>query len=342
MNITPTISTRLTDKFGLRHPFACAGMAFAGSSAPLAVAVAQTGAIGSFAVGICTPMVIKAVMPEIRRETNGVINLNFITIFTDDKYIDACVESRPEIASFHWGTPMRQWIDRLHAEGISVWEQVGSVDAAKRAVDAGVDAIIIQGAEAGGHNFATLPIFALLPAVIDAVGPHVITLAAGAVSDGRGVAAALALGADGVWVGTRMAATVEADLAPGYKSRLLSAKGEDAVLSSVFGQDMANFNPMRVLKTPLVAKFLGREDKAPKDSTQQPVIGAMNMAGVEIPMHQFGSFVPVSTASGDIDQMALPAGQGVDLINDLPNAGEVVERMMREAREQLIKLGRQL
>jgi NAD(P)H-dependent flavin oxidoreductase YrpB (nitropropane dioxygenase family) len=112
------------------------------------------------------------------------------------------------VVSFHWEHPPRSWIDRLHAAGVQVFEQVGSVDGARRAVDDGVDVVVAQGREAGGHNFATLPTFVLVPAVVDAVAPALV-LAAGGVTDGRGLAAALMLGADGAWVGTRLVASVE-------------------------------------------------------------------------------------------------------------------------------------
>lgn len=335
-----SIATRLTARFGLRHPFACAGLAFAGMTPPLAVAVARAGAIGAFGAGKLPPPAIAAALAAIRSETDGRINLNFITIFTTEDHIAACEELRPDIVSFHWGHPPCAWIERLRAAGISVWEQVGSVDGAKRAVDDGIEAVVAQGTEAGGHNLGTLPLFALLPAVIDAVAPSALVLAAGGIADGRGVAAALAMGADGVWVGTRMIATQEADIAPDYKQALLAAKGADTVLSSVFGRDTPGFNPMRVLANSIVREYAGREEEAPDDPDSQPVIGKMQVAGMELPLHRFSNFVPMSTATGDVDQMPLLAGQGLDLIDDLPPAGEVVERMMADARERLAALGR--
>ena len=337
--VMPSITTRLTDKFGLRHPFACAGLAFAGMSPPLPIAVAKTGAIGSFGAGKLPPPAIQAAMAEIRAGTDGVVNLNFITIFTTDEHIALCEQIKPPIVSFHWGHPPRAWIDRLHAAGISVWEQIGGVDAARLAVEDGIDAVVVQGTEAGGHNLATLPLFPLLPAVIDAVGGALV-LAAGAISDGRGAAAALAMGADGVWVGTRMVATQEADSAPGYKQRIVAARGTDTVMCSVFGRDTPEFNPMRLLANDIVREYAGREGDAPDDPENQPMIGTMEVAGMEMPLHRFSNMVPMASASGDVGQMPLLAGQGLDLITDLPPAGDVVERMMMEAREILQTLGR--
>lgn len=337
-NPTPSIATRLTAAFGLRHPFACAGLAFAGTTPPLAIAVARAGAIGAIGVGKLPAPAMTQIVGAVQAATDGVLNVNFITIFTSDEHIDACVELRPAIASFHWGHPKKAWIDKLQAAGIKVWEQIGSVEMARVAADDGVDAVIVQGAESGGHNFATLPLFALLPAVIDAVQPLMV-LAAGAIVDGRGAAAALAMGADGVWVGTRMAATQEGDIADAYKQRILAARGEDAVLSSIFGNDTPEFNPMRVLNNDIVAEYAGRDDEAPRDPSTQPIIGAMSIAGMPFDLHRFSNFVPMKGATGDVDQMPLLVGQGVGLINDLPPAAEVIERMMTDAGARLRNLG---
>jgi NAD(P)H-dependent flavin oxidoreductase YrpB (nitropropane dioxygenase family) len=335
----PSITTRFTAAFNLRHPLACAGLAFSGTTPGLATAVAKAGAVGTLGAGIMPPPAVEAAVTGIRLETDGAINVNFITIYTQEAHIAICEQVRPKIVSFHWGHPPREWIDRLHKAGISVWEQIGSVDAAQIANDDGIDVIIAQGSEAGGHNFGTLPLFALLPLVVDAVAPTMV-LAAGGITDGRGVAAALSLGADGVWVGTRLVATQEADIAPGYGQRLTEAQAEDAVLTSVYGQDQPHFNPFRVLNNDTIRAYTGRENEAPNDPTNQPLLGEMDVAGTPFPIHQFASLVPMSTARGDLDQMTLPAGQGVGLVNDLPPASDVIERMMADAASRLKALGK--
>ncbi len=294
--------------------------------------------MGALGVGKLPPVAVEASIAAIRAASDGAININFITIFTTDDHIALCEKLRPPVVSFHWGHPPKRWITRLHAAGVSVWEQVGSVAAARLAVGEGIDVIIAQGSEAGGHNYGSLPIFALLPAIIDAVAPTMV-LAAGAIADGRGVAGALALGADGVWVGTRMAATREGDIAPGYKQRLIEAHGEDTVLTSLFGRDTLDFNPMRVLRNGIVNEFAGREDESCDNPQAQPVIGSMPLGGMDMPLHRFSNMVPMSGATGDVDQMPLLAGQGVGLIRDLPAAGDVIAAMMADAAERLRTLG---
>ena len=136
-----------------------------------------------------------------------------------------CAEERVPVVSFHWGHPSRDFLKRLHDAGIKVWEQVGSVDAAREAVDSGIDLIIAQGSEAGGHNYGSLPTFVLVPSIIEAVAPTPV-LAAGGITNGRQLAAALALGADGVSIGTRFIASEEAFAHPEYKQRLVEAAGD--------------------------------------------------------------------------------------------------------------------
>jgi NAD(P)H-dependent flavin oxidoreductase YrpB (nitropropane dioxygenase family) len=136
------------------------------------------------------------------------------------------------IVSFHWGHPSPDHINLLRNAGVSIWEQIGSVDAAKRAVGNGIEVVVAQGWDAGGHNYGGLPTLALVPTVVDAVAPSLV-LAAGGIADGRGAAAALALGADGVWVGSRMVATRESAVHPEHKRRIVAASGEQTVRSSI-------------------------------------------------------------------------------------------------------------
>jgi NAD(P)H-dependent flavin oxidoreductase YrpB (nitropropane dioxygenase family) len=157
--------TRFTEAFGLSTPIAQAGMAFVGMTPDLAVAVSNAGALGSLGVGLMPAPAIAATIAAIRAGTAGPFNVNCITAFTTDAQIDAVCQAAPAVASFHWGHPPRAWTDRLHSAGVRVFEQVGSVDAARRAVQDGVDVVVAQGQEAGGHNASTLPLFALLPLV---------------------------------------------------------------------------------------------------------------------------------------------------------------------------------
>jgi len=251
----------------------------------------------------------------------------------------ACVDESASVVSFHWGHPPQEFVARLHDAGIKVWEQVGSVDAAKEAVDSGIDLIIAQGSEAGGHNYGSLPTFVLVPSILEAVAPTPV-LAAGGIATGRQLAAALVLGADGVSIGTRFVASQEAFAHAEYKRRLIEAAGTQTRLSSVYGPDMPHFNPMRVLDVGLAHEFAGREDSAPKDLESQPIIATMTLVGKEVPLHRFSSFVPTPDTDGQIDELPFLAGQGVGLVHEVAFVAAIIERMTTEAASALFAYSR--
>jgi NAD(P)H-dependent flavin oxidoreductase YrpB (nitropropane dioxygenase family) len=326
-----SLTTRFTQEYGLRTPIAQAGMAFVGSTPELAIAVCRAGGLGSLGVGLMPAPVLMDTIKAIVAGTDGAFNVNFITIFTDQAQIDAVCSAGVPVASFHWGHPSRAWIDQLHSAGTRVFEQVGSVDDARRAVDDGVDVVVAQGLEAGGHNFATLPTFALVPLVVDAAAPALV-LASGGIADGRGLAAALMLGADGVWVGTRLVATTESAAHDGYKAQLVAASGTDTVRTGMFGPDMPQFNPMRVLRNRVVREWSDRIADIPADTSGEPVIGRMNLMGQLVDMHKFSNLVPMRDyTTGDLEEMALLAGEGVGLVGAVEPAQDVINQMTAEA-----------
>ena len=214
--------------------------------------------------------------------------------------------------------------------GIKVWEQMGSVEAAKEAVDSGIDLIVAQGPEAGGHNYGSLPTFVLVPSIVQTVAPTPV-LAASGISNGRQLAAALVLGADGVSIGTRFVATDEAFAHPEYKRRLVEANGTQTGLSSVYGPNMPHFNPMGVLDLGLAHEFAGRDDDAPKELESQPIIASMLLAGKEVPLHRFASFVPTPDTEGNIGELPFLAGQGVGLVKKIASVRTGVDTLMADA-----------
>lgn len=333
------LRTRFTDAFGLTTPIAQAGMAFVGMTPDLAVAVSNAGALGSIGVGLMPAPALTQTIAGVRAGTDRPFNVNFISVFTEQPQIDAVCAAGVAVASFHWGHPRRAWIDQLHTAGVRVFEQVGSVDAAKRAVDDGVDVVVAQGQEAGGHNASTLPIFALVPLVVDAVAPALV-LAAGGVADGRGLAAALMLGADGAWVGTRLVATDESGAHDGYKSRLISSTATDTLRTALFGRETPDFNPMRVLRNRVVREWGGRAAEVPPDTASLPVIGETVLGGQAVAVHRFSNLVPMrGLTTGDLEEMPLLAGQGVGLITEVEPAAAVIAEMTEQAGAMLARYG---
>jgi NAD(P)H-dependent flavin oxidoreductase YrpB (nitropropane dioxygenase family) len=335
-----TLSTRFTEKYGVRYPFASAGMAFVGETPDLAVAVTNAGGVGAVGSGFTPPERLRQIIREVRDRTSGApFNVNFLTLFGNAEQVEVCAEERVPIVSYHWGHPPKQQVERLREAGVSVWEQVGSAAAAGLAADDGIEVVVAQGWEAGGHNYGGLPTMVNVPAVVDAVGDRALVLAAGGITDGRQAAAALCLGADGVWVGTRLAASREANVHAEHHRRLISATGEDTVRTSIFGPEWPDFNPMRLQRNRVVSEWHDRLDQVPvaRDSLEQ--VGETVFLGEETVMRKFNVLLPVPETEADWEEMPWLMGQGVGLVHDVRPAGEIVGEMMRQAEQVLARFG---
>jgi NAD(P)H-dependent flavin oxidoreductase YrpB (nitropropane dioxygenase family) len=312
--IMTSITTAFTERFGLTHAFAQAGMAFAGEKPELTIAVSKAGGIGAIGVGFMPPEELRATIRTIRAA--GVT-----------------------VVSFHWGHPSAEQVALLKAAGCSIWVQVGSVADAETAIGYGAEVIIAQGHEAGGHNYqgvggAEQPGMggiALIPVMADAIAGRALLLAAGGIADGRGVAAALALGADGVWVGTRLVASAEAYVHPEHHRRLVEAEGTDTTLSGVFGPEMPFFNPMRLHKSRVVKEWTHRLAEVPTVRDDLEVIGETVFLGGKHIKRKFDVILPTEVTTGDFEEMAWLMGQGVGLVKDIRPAAEIVATMMAEA-----------
>ncbi|GLS33606.1 Nitronate monooxygenase [Mesorhizobium albiziae] len=194
---TRYFTTRFSKRYGIVHPFAGAGLAFAAQTPDLAIAVSRAGGLGALGVGFMPPDQLRANIAAIRAATGKPFNINFITCFPNDAQIRVCAEEKVPVVSFHWGHPATEHLKLLKDAGVSVWEQVGTVEDGRKAAGDGVEVVIAQGWEAGRHNYGGLGTVAFVPAMVDAIGEQALVLASGGISDARGVAAALSLGADG-------------------------------------------------------------------------------------------------------------------------------------------------
>jgi nitronate monooxygenase len=212
---------------------------------------------------------------------------------------------------------------------------VGDPGDARAAADAGVDAVVAQGADAGGHLDGDISTAALVPAVVDAV--DVPVLAAGGIADGRGLAAALALGADGAYLGTRFVATAEAASHPAYRRRLLDATGDDAVRTDCFDGGWPG-RDHRVLRNATVEAWT---DAGRPPAGERPGEGDVVAEVGEHAVERYDDDPPTPRAEGDAEAMALYAGQGVGAIADVPAAGAVVERLVADAEATVDRLSEQ-
>lgn len=337
------LHTRLTREYGVRYPFVSAGMGFV-SYPPLVVAVCNAGGIGVLGNAIEPPPGTEALVRMIAQGTAGLFGVDLLhdtTAFgpaTTDAHIDVCVAERVKLVVFHMNVPPRAWVDRLHAAGCRVWHQAASVEQAQEAAALGVDAVIAQGRQAGGHNRSTVRTLPLLRQVVRAVRPLMV-LASGGIATGADVAEALAAGADGVWVGTRMVASAEAFAHPDYKNRLVRAHGSATAVTTAFGPEYPGV-PYRVLRTDLVRQVAGHEDDIPPPGPGDTPIGETVLfpftLRVPYTMPPFSAVVPTPDTTGRFDLMGLPAGEdSVRKIKEVKPAAEIIAEMMAEAEEVL-------
>jgi enoyl-[acyl-carrier protein] reductase II len=320
--------TRLSEEYGLAVPVVAAGMAFI-ARAPLAAAVSAAGGLGTIGASAMPPELLEAEIAAVRAVTDRPFAVNIIPRFAGPELIAAA--AGVPVVTFFWDDPDPAWLETLHDAGTRVWFQVGSPAEAVAAVDAGADAVVAQGIEAGGHNRSVAGTMTLVPAVTDALAVPVI--AAGGVADGRGLAAVLALGADGALLGTRFLMSAEADAAAAYRERIAAAGVGDTARNNVFGLEFPDAT-VRGLRTAIVAEYEGRDHPAPYaglDPAELPVIGATSMFGQEMPLRRFNGFPPVAAATGDFDQMSLLAGETAGLIGDVRPAAEIVAAIAAEA-----------
>jgi Nitronate monooxygenase len=192
------------------------------ATAPLVRAVCKAGGMGMLGSPAMPPDALQAAIRHIKAVDPACFGIDIIAWFSGIEHIEVCATEKVPVVVFFWDDAPDEWLSRLRAAGSHIWFQVGSVDEAKAALRRGGQGLVVQGSEAGGHNRAAAATFSLLPAVIDAV-PSVPVVAAGGIADGRTVAAALALGADAVWVGTRLLASFEAYAHPQYKDQVVAA-----------------------------------------------------------------------------------------------------------------------
>jgi NAD(P)H-dependent flavin oxidoreductase YrpB (nitropropane dioxygenase family) len=322
------LKTRITERYGLKVPFVNAGMAFI-ATAPLARAVCEAGGMGTLGIAAMPVDVLRAAIRDIKAVEPACFGVDIIARFSGIEHIEVCIAEKVPVVVFFWDDAPDEWLSRLREAGSHVWFQVGSIDEAKAAVRRGAQGLVVQGSEAGGHNRADAATFSLLPAVVDAV-PSVPIIAAGGIADRRTVAAALALGADAVWVGTRLLASHEAYAHPEYKDRVIAAGVEDTARHLIFGPEFPDAST-RGLRNRIVQEWQRRDDPPPykvvRDS-ELPVIGQARLYGQEFPMKRFCGFPPTPDFTGDLEEMSLLAGESVGQTKQLMRTASIVDEMI--------------
>jgi NAD(P)H-dependent flavin oxidoreductase YrpB (nitropropane dioxygenase family) len=325
------LKTRITEQYRLKVPFINAGMAFI-ATAPLVRAVCSAGGIGMLGSAAMPPDVLQAAIRDVKVVNPACYGVTIIARFSGIEHIEVCVAEKVPIVVFFWDDPPNDWLSRLRAAGSHIWFQVGSVAEARDARRRGAHVLVVQGSEAGGHNRAGAATFSLLPAVIDVVDSMPV-VAAGGIADGRTVAAALALGAEAVWVGTRLIASVEANAHPEYKDRVVAAGVEDTARHLIFGPEFPDAST-RGLRNRIVREWERRDDPPPykvAPEAELPVIGQARFYGHEFPMNRFCGFPPTPDFTGDLEEMSLLAGESVGQTKRLMSVAGIIDEMMNGA-----------
>jgi nitronate monooxygenase len=306
------ISTRLTEKLGVTHPIMLAPMDIV-ADGKLAATVSRAGGFGIIGGGYGDEAWLAR---EMDAAGDARVGVGFITwsMAKNPRLLDLVLERKPHAVMLSFGEVQPHAARIKHAGALLIC-QVQTLEQAKDAVANGADILVAQGAEGGGHGISR-GTFALVPAVAD-VARGIPVAAAGGVADGRGLAAALMLGADGVLVGTRFYATVEAAGFAAAKERIVQASGDRTVRGILFDIARANVWPApyggRVLRNAFSERWRGREAELLQNQREESARYAK------------------AREAGDFDTAAVIAGEAVDLISDIPPAAEVIERIVKEA-----------
>jgi NAD(P)H-dependent flavin oxidoreductase YrpB (nitropropane dioxygenase family) len=330
------VKTALCDRLGIELPIIQAPMGGGVVGPTLAAAVSNAGGLGMLVPWRADLATVRRQIQETRALTSKPFGVNLNLEFPQEERLKVALDEGVRIISFFWRDPAAL-MPRVKAAGAAVLHTVGSAADARCAADCGVDVIVAQGWEAGGHvrgKVATLP---LIPAVVDAVSP-VPVVAAGGIADGRGLAAALALGAAGAWIGTRFLASQEAAVHPRYRELLLQASENDTVFTDcLFDIGWPNA-PHRVLRNKTVDAW---EAAGCPPAGKRPGEGEVVATSASLgPLVRYRVCTASADTEGDIDALPLWAGQSVGIVSKLKSAGDIVREIVEEAEAVLRRLAR--
>jgi enoyl-[acyl-carrier protein] reductase II len=313
-----TMHTRLTDILEIEHPVMLAGMGGV-SYADLVAAVSEAGGFGTMGASTMGDSMVDEIA-RVRELTSKPFGVDLLTAIPGqvEKQVQAVIDGGARVFVAGLGVP-RDVVDLCHDNNVLVATVCGKVKHAVAAVAAGCDFVVAQGTEGGGHTgvIGTLP---LVAQTVDAVSEKVPVVAAGGIHDGRGLAAALALGADGVWVGTRFIATPEARAVRGYKDQLIAIPEDGTVISRAY-----TGKTCRVVRNDYTQQY---EDDP---SALQP-FPAQAIQSMKDGANHLGA---PSDTDVDVKREFMPAGQGVGAIHELIPAADLVRQFVRDA-EQII------
>lgn len=324
---TEAMATSVCARLGIKLPIVLAPMS--GAVGPdLAAAVSNAGGLGVLPLWSQDIDTLRKIVRSTRALTPAPFAANLNMEFPQEERLEACLEEGVPIISFFWRNPGRL-IGKAKDAGAIVLHTVGDAEAARRAVDNGVDVIVAQGWEAGGHVSGTVATMPLVPAVVDQVGKTPV-IAAGGIADGRGLAAALALGAGAGWIGTRFLASEEATIHPEYRRHILQSSENDTVhLRNLFDGGWPDA-PHRVIRNSTVDKWeaAGCPQPGERPGEGEVIVNSQSRGKIL----RYHSYTPGPDATGSIEECSMWAGQTAALVRRVQPAAEIVREIMEEAK----------
>jgi nitronate monooxygenase len=273
---------------------------------------------------------LRADIGQIRTLTDRSFGINLLLRWDQRERLDVSLDAGVRIVSFFWSDrrPIRPYVEAAQAAGALVMHTVGTADEARRAVDDGVDVLVAQGSDAGGHLWGEIGTLSLIPVVVDAVAPTPV-IAAGGITDGRGLAAILALGAQAAWMGTRFVVAHEARSHPEYRDRLIAAAETDAVRSiGVFDRGFEDA-PVRTIDNSTLVRW--RDEHTPDAESRPGEHDVIAHRETGDPVMRYDFAPPVVGMTGDLEGMANYSGQGVGLVRKRQAAAEIVKEVAADA-----------
>lgn len=315
-----SLTTPICNLFEIEVPIFLAGMGGV-SYAEVCAAVSEAGGFGTLGMVGNSPESIRAQMRKVKEQTEKPFGVDLLAALPDQMLaaMDVIIEEGASAFAAGLGVP-GPVIERCHQAGLKVMSLCGKVKHAVAAEQAGCDVVIAQGTEAGGHT-GQVAGMALIPQIVDAVSIPV--LAAGSIVDGRGLAAALSFGAQGVWMGTRFIASAEAHAAESYKKRITQIREEDTVVTRCYSG-----KPMRVIRNAYVEDWERRPDEI-QPFPVQFLVSARN-----------GVFDVTADPPVELepDSACMPCGQGAGAVLDIAPCAQIIDRVMREAHDTIERL----
>jgi NAD(P)H-dependent flavin oxidoreductase YrpB (nitropropane dioxygenase family) len=316
------IHTKACEVLGITHPVVQAGMG-GGSSPQLVAAVSEAGGLGILACSWTEPDDIRAQIADIRARTSRPFGVNFVLHVTDPAKIDLAIAERVPVISLFRGTDPSAIVAKAHAAGLVTTHQITTVEEAHVSLAAGVDVLIAQGREAGGH-MGPHPLWTLLPEVLAIAGDRPV-LASGGLVDGRDLAAALTMGAAGVHMGTRFLASAESPATAAHKQAILDARDGDTLDTGLWDELWGGVWPgvkVRAFRNKLTERWHGRDAEL-----------AENIAAVRAEFE-------TASAADDTTKRPMLAGEGSTRISRIMAAAEIVGSVVGEAETVLRETAR--